>query len=142
MVAYFGSHNARTLVDTVGFVTGTRWKVGAAARMAAHLQPGPVVVVTNLAVLVKDEDERPFRIESLHPGVSVETVVENTGFALEVPDDVPVTQAPSDEQLRLLREQIDPLGTVKFDFMPGKERLPYLQRLLDAEWERAAATIS
>ena len=82
MIAYFGNHNSRTLVDKVGFVTGTRWKVGAAAREAAGLQPGPVIVVTNLAVLVKDEDDRPFRIESVHPGVEVATVVENTGFEL------------------------------------------------------------
>lgn len=140
MVAYFGNHNTRTLVDRVGFVTGTRWKIGSEARRAAHLQPGPIVVVTNLAVLVKDEDDRPFRIESLHPGVASDTVVENTGFELEVPRDVPTTAEPTADQLRLLREEIDPYGTVKFDFVAGGERLAYLKSILDAEWERAAAS--
>lgn len=139
MVAYFADHNPRTLVDKVGFVTGTRWKVGKEAREAAGLMPGPIIVVTNLAVLVKEEDERPFRIESLHPGVDAQTVVEATGFELEVPDDVPTTVVPSAEQLRLLREEIDPFGTVKFDFVSGRDRLAYLQGILDAEWERAAA---
>lgn len=141
MVAYFGNHNSRTLVDKVSFVTGTRWKVGAAAREAAHLQPGPIVVITNLAVLTKDEDDRPFRLTSVHPGVDVATVVENTGFALDVPAEVPTTPEPTAEQLRLLRERIDPNGTVKFDFLPGKERLPYLKAILDAEWARAEAMV-
>lgn len=139
MVAYFADHNPRTLVDKVGFVTGTRWKVGAAAREAAGLMPGPIIVVTNLAVLVKDEDDRPFRIESLNPGVDAQTVVEATGFELEVPDEIPTTAVPSAEQLRLLRDDIDPFGTVKFDFVSGRDRLAYLQGILDAEWERAAA---
>lgn len=134
MVAYFPNHNPRTLVERVEFVTGTRWKVGRAAREAAHLQPGPIVVVTNLAVLVKDEDDRPFRIESLHPGVAAGDVVAATGFALEVPPGVHTTAEPTAAQLTLLRERIDPLGTVRIDFVPGKERLAYMKGLLDAEW--------
>lgn len=142
MIAYFGNHNSRTLVDKVGFVTGTRWKVGAAEREAAGLQPGPVIVVTNLAVLVKDEDDQPFRIESVHPGVDVATVVENTGFELEVPEDVPVTAEPTQEQLDLLRNRIDPFGTVKFDFVSGRDRLSYLKEILDKEWARAEALLA
>ena len=142
MIAYFGKHDARTLVKKVDFVTGTRWKIGPESREAAHLLPGPIVVVTNLAVLVRDHDERPFRIESVHPGVTPEQVVEATGFELEVPDDVPITAAPTHEQLRLLREQIDPFGTVKFDFVSGKDRLEYLASVLDAEWRRAEESIA
>ncbi|HLU98591.1 MAG TPA: CoA-transferase [Thermobifida alba] len=142
MVAYFGNHNPRTLVDKVQFVTGTRWKVGDRSREEAGLQPGPIVVVTNLAVLVKDDDDRPFRIESVHPGVDVQTVVDSTGFELEVPADVPTTAEPTQEQLDLLRNRIDPFGTVKFDFVSGRERLSYLKGILDAEWNRAAARLS
>lgn len=142
MVAYFGNHNPRTLVDKVQFVTGTRWKVGDRSREEAGLQPGPIVVVTNLAVLVKDDDDRPFRIESVHPGVDVQTVVDSTGFELEVPADVPTTAEPTQEQLDLLRNRIDPFGTVKFDFVSGRERLSYLRGILDAEWNRAAARLS
>jgi glutaconate CoA-transferase, subunit B len=140
MVAYFPDHNPRTLVEKVGFVTGTRWKVGAEARAAAGLMPGPIIVVTNLAVLVKDEDGEPFRIESLHPGVDAQTVVDATGFELAVPSgEIAATAEPTGEQLRLLREEIDPFGTVKVDFLAGAERLAYLKAILDAEWERAAA---
>jgi acyl CoA:acetate/3-ketoacid CoA transferase beta subunit len=142
MIAYFGNHSSRTLVDKVEFVTGTRWKVGDESRRAAGLQPGPIVVVTNLAVLIKEEDDVPFRIESVHRGVDVQTVVDNTGFKLIVPDHVPTTTEPTDEQLDLLRNRIDPFGTVKFDFLAGKERLPYLKSVLDAEWERASRRLA
>ena len=49
-------------------------------------------------------------LRSVHPGVSVDAVVEATGFALVVPDDVPETRAPTDEDLRLLRDVLDPDG--------------------------------
>lgn len=91
-------------------------------------------------VLVKDDD-RPFRLESVHPGVEPTTVVERTGFALDVPAEVPTTPGPTQERLRLLREQIDPRGTVKFEFLPGRERLEYLKDILDAEWQEAAALV-
>lgn len=141
MVAYFGNHDKRTLVPKVGFVTGTRWKIGPASRQSANLQPGPMVVVTNLAVLIRDSDERPFRVESVHPGVDVDTVVDNTGFELEVPQSVAITSGPTDEELSLLRERIDPGGTVRFDFVAGKDRLAYLESILDAEWQRAADSL-
>lgn len=141
MVAYFGRHDARTLVRKVDFVTGTRWRIGPDQRRAASLQPGPIIVITNLAVLVRDDD-RPFRLESVHPGVDPSAVVEATGFELEVSAEVPTTPIPTEAQLRLLREEIDPLGTVKVDFVSGKDRLAYLQGILDAEWQRAEASIA
>ena len=142
MIAYFGNHNSRTLVEKVDFVTGTRWKVGDKEREAAGLQPGPIVVVTNLAVLIKDEDNKPFRLESVHPGVDVQTVLDNTGFKLEIPGQVATTAEPTPVQFELLRTKIDPFGTVKFDFVTGKDRLAYLKDVLDAEWNRAVASLS
>lgn len=137
MVAYFTNHDRRTLVPEVDFATGRRTPIGAEARERMGLCPGPMRIVTPLAVLRKDEDDQPFLLESIHPGVDVETVVENTGFALTVPDDVPVTAEPTAEQLRLLREKIDPFQTARFDFLTGTQRLEYLERLLAREWDRA-----
>jgi hypothetical protein len=48
------------------------------------------------------------RLRSVHPGVDVEDVVEATGFELVVPADVPVSRLPTPEDLRLIREVIDP----------------------------------
>jgi hypothetical protein len=51
------------------------------------------------------------RLRSRHPGVTVEQILEATGFALTVPDEVPCTREPTAEELRLVREVIDPKGT-------------------------------
>ena len=50
------------------------------------------------------------RLASVHPGASVEEIRRNTAFELEIPANVPETRAPSDAELRLLREVIDPGG--------------------------------
>jgi acyl CoA:acetate/3-ketoacid CoA transferase beta subunit len=133
MIGYFPNHSKRTLVSKVDFVTGTRWKISHEARRKAGLRPGPLKYITNLAILSKEEEGKPFQIESVHPGVSVAQVIENTGFELTVPKNVPQTEKPTKEQIRLLREEIDPYGIVAFDFMPGKERLAYLKQILDRE---------
>ncbi len=133
MLAYFANHNKRTLVPKVDFVTGTRWKISSQERLKAGLRPGPIKLITNLAVLVKEEEGRPFRLASVHPGVAVKDVVDNTGFELDTSGDVPETERPTKEQIRILREQVDPYGMVAFDFIPGKERPAYLKSILEKE---------
>ncbi len=51
------------------------------------------------------------RLASLHPGVTLEQVREATSFALAVPDEVPRTRPPTAEELRLIREVLDPGNT-------------------------------
>ena len=52
------------------------------------------------------------RLRSLHPGVSVDQVVENTGFELVIDGEVPETRLPTAEELTLIRERIDPKGVL------------------------------
>jgi acyl CoA:acetate/3-ketoacid CoA transferase beta subunit len=137
IVAYFGRHDKRTLVAKVDFRTGGRRPISAQARRERGLLTGPIRIVTPLAVMVKDEDDAPFRLETLHPGVDVEQVVDNTGFELDVPTDVGVTTVPRAEQLALLRDRIDPFGTIRFDFMDAQERKASVRRILQQEWDRA-----
>ena len=138
------NHDTRTLVEKVDFATGRRVPIGAErrARPPASSADTPVLILTPLAVLRKDDDETPFKIESLTPGVTAVEVVERTGFGLRVDGEPPPTAEPTAEQLRLLREEIDPLGTARFLFPPGEERLRYLEGILDREWEAAATAPS
>jgi len=53
------------------------------------------------------------RLRSIHPGVSVDDVVKSTGFPLTIPERVEETRAPTDEELRWIREVIDPTGLGK-----------------------------
>src|SRR5690606_2273638 len=136
MIAYFGKHDSRTLVESVDFATGGRSPLSAREREAAGFPVGPILIVTPLCVLSK-EDERPFEILSLHPGVSVDEGVANTGFELRIPGRVATTPEPTAEQLRLIREEMDPAETRRFDLLDAKSRAAMLDSILDAEWARA-----
>ncbi|MFZ9965903.1 MAG: CoA-transferase subunit beta [Steroidobacteraceae bacterium] len=65
-------------------------------------------VITNLGVLDFGGKDHAPRLLSVHPGVSVAEVIEATGFPLECAAEIPVTPAPTDEQLALIRERLDP----------------------------------
>ncbi len=141
MVVYIPEHSTRTLVHKVDFATGRRWKIGPEARREAGLTPGPIILITGLGVLVKEDDDAPFRLQSVHPGVDPDALVEATGFSVEVPDLVPTTAEPTPQQLALLRERVDPAGTARFDFLGARKRREYLRRLLQEEWAWAESRI-
>lgn len=100
-------HDRRHLPERVDFVTSPGHLDGAGARQRAGLPGGgPALVVTDLAVL--DFDERgEMRLRATHPGVSVETVLERTGWHLLVADDVETLPPPRPEELRVLRDELD-----------------------------------
>jgi glutaconate CoA-transferase subunit B len=68
-------------------------------------------VITQLAVYGFDEHTKRMQVVSLHPGVTLEDVQANSEFPILAPAHVPVTEPPSPEERRLLRE-IDPRGIV------------------------------
>lgn len=65
------------------------------------------LVITNLCVMDFGGPDKQMRVVSLHPGVLIDEVIENTGFALCIPDAIPTTPAPSEEQLAVI-QQMDP----------------------------------
>ncbi len=115
IVYFFRSHTKDTFVPKVDFVSGFGYGNGPGSREAAGLPEnhGPKLVVTNLAVMEFDEASRKMALRSLHPGVSVERVQENTGFELIVPTVVPQTMLPTAEELHLLRSEIDCAGRLQ-----------------------------
>ena len=105
------NHSPRVFVERVDVVTGVGYDRAAAAGPAATRHHELRHVVTNLCVLDFGTPDHRMRLRSVHPGVSVDDVVAATGFALAVPTDVPTTRTPTDEELRLIREVLDPSGT-------------------------------
>jgi acyl CoA:acetate/3-ketoacid CoA transferase beta subunit len=95
------NHSTRVFVEKVDMVSG----VGTDRGVDVPLRR----VVTNLAVLDLGGPDRSMRLVSTHPGVTVEEVQEATGFALHV-DGVTESRLPTDEELRLIREVLDPKG--------------------------------
>ncbi|MEU7065921.1 CoA-transferase subunit beta [Streptomyces sp. NPDC051578] len=101
-------HSARVFVERVDMVSGVGHDRAEAAGVTRfHRLPR---VVSDLGVFDFQTPDRSMRLASLHPGVTVDQVRDATGFALAVPDDVPYTREPSAEELRLIREVIDPAG--------------------------------
>ncbi|MDX6743378.1 CoA-transferase subunit beta [Actinocorallia sp. A-T 12471] len=94
-------HSTRVFVEKVDYVSGVGNDRGAFQLRG---------VVTNLAVLDFATAEGRMRLRSVHPGVTVDDVVAATGFALELPADVPETRTPTAEELRIMREVLDPKG--------------------------------
>ncbi|NPC98701.1 CoA-transferase subunit beta [Nocardioides sp. zg-DK7169] len=103
-------HSPRALVERVDVVCG----VGAAAARAAGSGATRFHdlhrVVTDLAVLDFTGPDGTLRVRSVHPGVGADELRAATGFALDLPDPLPRTRLPSSEELRLIREVLDPRG--------------------------------
>jgi glutaconate CoA-transferase subunit B len=60
-----------------------------------------------------EPDTKRMRLKSVHPGVTVDEVVKATGFPLVVPEEVPETPLPTDEELDVLRTRVDPTGALR-----------------------------
>jgi len=102
---WVASHSTRVFVELVDFVSGVGHD---------KTPPGNVrFVITNLGVFDFQTPQRTMRLRALHPGVTIDEVRENTGFELIIPDHVEEARAPSDEELRLIREMLDPKGLRK-----------------------------
>jgi glutaconate CoA-transferase subunit B len=108
-------HDRRRFVPQVDFVTTPGYLDGPGARERAGLPrgSGPIYVVSSLALMGYDRGQSGsyrMALEALNPGVTMEQVVENTGFELIIRGDVPTLDPPTAQELRLLREEIDPQG--------------------------------
>ncbi|MGP3633451.1 CoA-transferase subunit beta [Streptomyces sp. 24-1644] len=104
-------HSPRVFVERVDMICGVGYDSAAAAGPSAARFHRIPRVVTDLGVFDFATPDHSMRLVSLHPGVTVDRVREATGFALAIADDVPDTREPTAEELRLIREVIDPAGT-------------------------------
>ncbi|WP_019872466.1 CoA-transferase subunit beta [Salinispora oceanensis] len=103
-------HTRRVFVERVDVVSGIGYDRAAALGPPGNRFHEIRLVVTDKAVLDFQSPDRGMRLRSVHPGVSVDEVVAATGFPLQLPDHVPETRSPSDRELRLIRDQLDPAG--------------------------------
>jgi glutaconate CoA-transferase subunit B len=103
-------HEARKVSEAVAFVTSPGYLRGEGEREAARLRGGPSRVITDKAILGFDPTSKRMKLESIHPGITLEEVLAATGFKPIVPEQIPTTPPPTSEQVRLIREEIDPEG--------------------------------
>ncbi len=104
-------HSPRVFVAQVDLVSGVGYGRAAEAGESASRYHDVHRVVSDLGVFDFETPDRTMRLRSVHPGVTVDEVAAGTGFELTVPAGVPQTRLPTDEELRLLREVLDPGGS-------------------------------
>ena len=102
------SHNRRVFVEgEVDMVASVGYNPARLARGWSLEEIDIRLIITDLCVLDFQGPQRQMRVRSLHPGVTLAEVQDNTGFALHVPTQCPTTAVPSVEQLQLI-QRLDP----------------------------------
>jgi glutaconate CoA-transferase subunit B len=103
-------HQKRRFPEKVDFRTSAGFLSGKVERDAAKLRgKGPQAIVTDLGILEPDENGE-LVLTALHPGATPEQALANTGWDLKCASEIRTTKAPSQEDLRILREDLDPNG--------------------------------
>lgn len=104
----------RRFTNKLDFLTSPGFLTGPGAREAAGLPKGsgPYKVITNLAIMGYDKSTCRMKIESIHEGFTKDDVINNCGFELLMDEKIPTTPSPRDEELRVLREEVDPLKMI------------------------------
>jgi acyl CoA:acetate/3-ketoacid CoA transferase beta subunit len=104
------NHSAKVFVEKVDVVSGVgNDRARALGERAARFHDLRCVI-SNLGVFDFATPDGSMRLASRHPGVSADEIVEQTGFPLAIDGDVPETRLPSEAELALVRERIDPKG--------------------------------
>src|SRR5215469_15980519 len=104
VILFRTEHSRRTLVPKVDFISAP-----GASDANVYRTGGPICLITNRCLFDFDRARRRFRLASLHPGHSLDEVIEHTGFDFDRPDAVPITPAPDAATLRLLRTVVAPM---------------------------------
>ncbi|MBI1776143.1 MAG: CoA synthetase [Proteobacteria bacterium] len=126
VILFREEHSRRTLVPRVDFISAP-----GTSPANVYRPGGPRMLVTNLAVMPFDTERRRFRLKSVHPGHTVEEVLDQTGFAIDVAERVPETPAPDAAMLGLLR---GPVAASLHAFYPE-----FAARVFPVEQPRAAS---
>ncbi len=122
---YVPRHSRVTFVEKLDFVSGL-------GHFAERKQGrGVNYLISDLGQF--DWANGRMRLITYHPHTSIEQISKKTGFELEIAPDVHETPPPTPEEIRLLREEIDPLGVRRLETLGGSARKELLRAILEAE---------
>lgn len=108
-------HDKRRLADRVDFITTPGYIDGPGARERCGLPPdtGPACIITNKALMRFALATGEAYLASYHPGNTVEEICDNTPWPLKIADDVHETAPPTEEELHVIRNVLDPHGMIR-----------------------------
>ena len=122
---YVPRHSRAVFVAKLDFLSGLGHSPGRTAGF------GPQYCISNLGQF--DFAQGRMRLTTYHPGQSPHTIQTKTGFELEIPPEAHETEPPTEEEVRLLREEIDPLGVRKLETLSGPQRKELIREILRRE---------
>lgn len=129
---YVPRHSRAVFVEKVDFISG----LGHTPDRIDGI--GPRYCITNLGEF--DFANGALRLTSFHAGQSIEKIQTKTGFAFEIAPDVHITEPPTQEEVRMLREEIDPLNVRKMETYSGAQRKELIREILQREKSYSART--
>lgn len=101
----------RAFPERVDFITSPGYLDGGEARGRLGMRGGgPQAVITDYCIFRFHPETKEMVLDSVHPGVTVDQVRAQVGWELTVAPDLQTTEPPSEEELRLIREDLDPQG--------------------------------
>lgn len=107
-------HDKRRLAHKVDFITTPGYLDGAGARERWGFpeNSGPTAIITNKAILRFDDETKEAFLDAYHPDCTVEEIVANTPWELKISPTVHPTPPPTQDELRVIREVLDPHGMI------------------------------
>ncbi|MFB3925596.1 MAG: CoA-transferase subunit beta [Syntrophales bacterium] len=108
------NHSRRRFVEKLDYITTPGYLDGPGARERAGLPPGtgPHLVFSELGVFDFDEESKRMRLKAVLPGIDKQKIIDETGFELLIPEKIITEKEPTEEELRILREEVDPWRVV------------------------------
>ncbi|MCW3806841.1 CoA-transferase subunit beta [Plebeiibacterium marinum] len=106
--------NKKRFANKVDFITTPGFIKGGTSRVEAGLpkDTGPYKVITDIGVYGYHPKTKEMMLLSLHPGKTLEDVKENAEFEILIPDNFETTVEPTADELKILREKVDPSGVI------------------------------
>lgn len=138
---YLPRHSPRSTVSDVDFVSAARSLHHDTERVRHGYRSGPTTLLTNLGMFEYDANLGELMLTHMHPGVALQDVERATGWRLRYADRLATTPVPSAEELRIIREELDPLGVRRLEFVPSAERDALITLLLADEESAISAAL-
>jgi glutaconate CoA-transferase, subunit B len=102
-------HVKRRFPEEVDFITSPGYVGGRRNRKELRLRGGPDAVITDMGVM-RFDDTGEMYLDSIHPGVTEDTIQAATGWDLRIGDELVETTSPTEEEIELIRHELDPEG--------------------------------